>query len=79
MPLSAKEKVRFYKQHLIPIANQIRKIERLAVEHASYRLIEVTTNCLHVLSNDLRKDAGLPFRESDIEPSVYGESGDPKP
>jgi len=79
MPLTAREKVKYYNKHLIPIANNIRKLEGLAIDHASHRKIETVANCLHTLLNDLRKDLKLPFNESDMEPSPYGESGNPKP
>jgi len=79
MPLNEQEKSRLAQKHLVPITNNMRKVERLAVQHASHREIEVTANCLHVLLNDLRKDLGIPFNEADVEPSIYGESGDPKP
>jgi len=79
MPLTRDEKSEYYNKHQIPIANNIRKLERHAVDGDSHRAIEVTANCLHQLLNDLRKELDMPFREEDVDPSVYGESGDPKP
>jgi len=79
MPLTPPEKTQAYNVHQIPITNNIRKLERLAVQGASHREIETTANCLHTLLNDLRKDLGMPFDEHDVDPSIYGESGDPKP
>ena len=76
--LTTEEQREIYTKFQIPITNQIRKIEALAVEHASHRKIEVVARCLHTTLNDLRVDLGLPFNEADVDPSVYGENGEPK-
>jgi len=78
MPLTNEEKRELYTDHQVPIANQIRKIESLAVKHASHREIEVVANCLHTSLNNLRIALGMPFTESDYDPSIYGENGEPK-
>lgn len=78
MPLSDVEKREIYTEFQIPLANQIRKIEALAVKHASHREIETVAQCTHVTLNGLRKKLELPFNEADVEPSIYGENGEPK-
>lgn len=75
MPLTNEEKHEAADKYMVPIANAIRQIEREAVEGASHRKIEVTAVCLHVLLDDLRKHFNIPFKEADVNPSVYGENG----
>lgn len=77
--LTDEQKRYLYDNYVIKSANLIRKIEELTVLNASHRIIEIKANCLHIVLNDLRKDLDVRFDESDINPSVYGESGDPKP
>ncbi len=77
--LTDDQKRYLYDTYTIRATNIIRKIEELCVSEASHRLIEIKTNCVHVILNDLRNDLGVPFDESDFNPSVYGESGSPKP
>ncbi len=77
--LTDPQKQHLYDNYVVKAANMIRRIEELVVSGASYRLIEIKTNCLHIVLNDLRKDLEVPFQESDVNPSVYGESGSPKP
>ena len=79
MPFTRAEKVEFYNDVIIPLTNAIRGIESLAVKHGSHREIEVRAACMHTQMEELRKRYDLPFRESDMDPSIFGENGDKTP
>ena len=74
--LSDEEKEYLYDKYGVPLGNNFRMLEEIAVK-TNQRHAEVTAQCGHTLANDLRKDLGLPFNEADMNPSIYGENGDP--